>query len=107
VRVLCARGQIRVKPLLALVGGRGVQKGLSVDERASNRRGSMRARGPCDGALVIVVDDVVTTGATLREAIRALEAAGAQVLAAAALASTPRHFAPAATHRELGGDNDR
>lgn len=107
VRMLCARGGIAVTPVLASAAARSVQKGLSVDERASNRRGSMRARLPCDGALVIVVDDVITTGSTLREAIRALESAGARVIAAATLASTPRLFAPAATHRQLGGDNDR
>ena len=42
------------------------------------------------GLRVIVLDDVVTTGATLGEAERALTAAGARVLGAATVASTPR-----------------
>lgn len=39
---------------------------------------------------VLVVDDVVTTGATLRSAVTALRGAGAHGVVAAALARTPR-----------------
>ena len=65
------------------------QRLLGRTERAANVSGSMRARGAA-GAAVIVVDDVVTTGATLVEAARSLRAGGARVLGAATVASTTR-----------------
>lgn len=43
-----------------------------------------------EGAEAVIVDDVVTTGATLDEASRALRSAGFRVVAAVALAATPR-----------------
>ena len=58
-------------------------------QRAANRRASMsvRARAP---RTVLLVDDIITTGATLSEASRALQQAGHTVLGAAVVAATPR-----------------
>ena len=50
----------------------------------------MRVRRAGEGTEVVIVDDVVTTGATFDEATRALTAAGFHVSAAVALAATPR-----------------
>lgn len=69
------------------------QAGLSARTRARNRAGSLVAR-PCAGVRVVIVDDIVTTGATLAEASRALRAGGAQVVGAATVAATRRR-APA------------
>lgn len=67
------------------------QRGLDVDERALNLRGAFRALG-VRGSSVVVIDDVVTSGATLLEGARALRAAGAEVVAAATIAATPRRY---------------
>lgn len=61
------------------------QHALGREERALNVARSMRASGRPRGP-VVVVDDVVTTGSTLREAVRALGSRGEiEVLGAAAL----------------------
>jgi ComF family protein len=53
------------------------QTGLALEERTANVRGAFRAARALDGATVAVVDDVMTTGATLDEMAGALKASGA------------------------------
>jgi predicted amidophosphoribosyltransferase len=81
-----------VRRLLVPVGQVRDQAGLDATERARNLAGSMAARRPGAPVLgrLVVVDDVVTTGATLREAQRALEEAGLVVHAHAAVAATAK-----------------
>lgn len=67
------------------------QRALGIGGRAANVAGSMRARGVA-GARILIVDDVVTTGATLRETARVLRAAGAEVVGAVTVAATPRRI---------------
>ncbi|MEU8121002.1 phosphoribosyltransferase family protein [Spirillospora sp. NPDC049024] len=67
------------------------QAGLSAKERAANLSGAVEVRAEVAGRRLVLVDDVVTTGASLAEAARALRAAGGEVTAAATIAATPRH----------------
>ncbi len=76
-----------VRPLLVHVRRTRDQAGLSAAERAENLEGALACRRPPSGVLV-VVDDVLTTGATVLEAARALRAAGGDLLGAAAVAGT-------------------
>lgn len=92
--LLAVRAGLRPRRLLRPAGAAADQRGLGRDARADNVRGTMRAYA-AHGLRVVVVDDVITTGATLREAVRALRAAGADVLGAATVAATARR-SPAA-----------
>jgi ComF family protein len=68
------------------------QKTLGAGDRARNLRSSMVSRTELTGRRFVLVDDVVTTGATLAEAARAITDAGGEVVGRAALAFTPRLF---------------
>lgn len=92
VDLVALRGGLRLTRLLSPARATADQRGLGVDERARNVAGSLWARGGA-GARVIVLDDVVTTGATLAEAVRALRHAGAEIAGCATIAATARHNA--------------
>ncbi|WP_424622517.1 ComF family protein [Actinomyces bouchesdurhonensis] len=67
------RFRVRVVDVLRLRVGVGSQSGKTGAARVVGRMGSMRARVSVpEGAIVIAVDDVVTTGATIREMERVL-----------------------------------
>lgn len=73
------------------------QAGLDAAGRAANLAGALEVRSAvadrAQGALCLLVDDVVTTGATLAEAAAALRRAGAEPAAAAVVAATQRRTA--------------
>jgi len=106
--LLLRRAGCEAERMLRLVRRTGDQRELGKVERAQNVAGSMRVaalanhwagRSP-EGTRVVLVDDVVTTGATLDEAARALREAGAAVVGAVALAATPRYHDTQETHDE-------
>jgi len=88
------------------------QSRLGAAERVRNLAGSMScAAGPAarlvgqdarTAPLVVVVDDVITTGATVREAQRALETRGIAVAGIAVVAATRRTLARPVDHSHGG-----
>jgi predicted amidophosphoribosyltransferase len=78
----------------------GDQAGLTAEQRAANLDGVLEVKPVAlqalsDAAAVVVLDDVCTTGATLREAARAIRAALDVDLGAAVIAATVRRHPPA------------
>jgi len=66
------------------------QRGLAWSQRRSNVRGAFAVRTEVAGRHVAVVDDVLTTGASLHEVARTLKSAGALTVTNLVLARTPR-----------------
>ena len=64
------------------------QAALGREARRVNAAGSFAARGSLGGRRFVLVDDVVTTGSTLADAVRAVRAAGGSVDAISVLART-------------------
>jgi ComF family protein len=93
VRLLLARSGLAASRVFAPARPHVAQKSLDVEGRDRNLRGAFRVRRAVAGRRILLIDDVVTTGATLREAARVLREAGAEVVGAAVVASTPRRFA--------------
>lgn len=83
-----------VGPALRLARATADSAGLTADARAANLSGAMRVHLPRvllrPRDALVVVDDLLTTGATLAEAARALAAADRPVTAAAVVAVTRR-----------------
>lgn len=65
------------------------QVGLSALQRQENLDGAFGTRWAINGN-VVIVDDVITTGATMNTAAKALKYAGAQRVFGLALCGTPK-----------------
>ena len=89
VELLLKQAGLRSEPALRARRQASDQVGLSADSRRENRMGWLEPRGIRAGQRVLLVDDILTTGATLLEARRALVGAGVVVVGAAVLARTP------------------
>ena len=85
---------LAVAPVLAHVRAVSDQARLGRAARRDNLAGAIgvtsAGRDAVRGSLCVLADDVVTTGATLTEAARALRAVGARHVVAVAVAATPR-----------------
>ncbi len=94
--------RVQVHRVLEQRAARQDQAGLTAGQRAVNLAGTMSVSATGRAALartrapvsVLVCDDVLTTGATAREAQRALEASGLPVRAVVTVAATRRRNLP-------------
>ncbi len=76
------------------------QAGLHRDERLANLFGSFSASEQVAGRRCLLIDDIMTTGSTLREASRAIHTSGGTVIAAAVIARV-KNPSRAITHHFL------
>ena len=81
------RPDITVVPALRMKALARDSVGLGVADRERNIAGRVSLRGQLPRTEIIIVDDVVTTGATARESVRTLRAAGVRVAAVLAIAA--------------------
>jgi ComF family protein len=87
----CARaGGPMLRPeILLRTRHTAAQMELSLADRRRNVRGAFTARGNLSDAHIVVIDDVMTTGATLDEVAAALKRAGARRVTNLIVARTP------------------
>ena len=90
-RRIASRLELPTRPRwLARVRATRPQSDLSAAERRANVRGAFRASRRVAGRHVVVVDDILTTGATLGECARALREAGAWRVGVVTVARVPQ-----------------
>ena len=89
-RFLSEETGIPTEPLLAKTRETRPQHDLDGEERRQNLLGAYRASEGAAGLRVLVCDDVLTTGSTLREAARAMLAAGALIVGAVTVICTKK-----------------
>lgn len=87
-RALGRRTNVACELLLTKRGERATQSLLPRAERAKNVRGAFQASPRAHGKAILLVDDICTTGETLRSCASELLRAGATSVAAVTLAKT-------------------
>jgi predicted amidophosphoribosyltransferase len=92
-RTLSAEVAVAVAPALTLAPGTLDSTGLTAKARRANLAGHVRPTEalPPPGTAVVLLDDVVTTGATAAECARVLKSHGVRVAAVLALTSAAGH----------------
>jgi ComF family protein len=92
-REIGRRWNVPVKQLARRVKATVPQAGLTNAKRRANVGGAFKSRTNVTGARVLLVDDVLTTGATAAACARALKRAGVKHVALLAVARTDRRVA--------------
>lgn len=103
--VLLGAGVVTV-PALRMARGTADQAGLGRGRRLANLEGAMHVTRPerVRGRCCVLVDDVLTSGATLSEGRRALVSAGASGVVLAVAMATPRRSPARGLPFRAGGD---
>lgn len=78
--------------VLARIKTTAPQYGLAPDKRRSNVHGCFAVQGDVQKAKILLVDDILTTGATLDEAAKTLKQAGAKSVYALTLCGSLENF---------------
>lgn len=78
--------------VLARIKATAPQYGLEPDKRRSNVRGCFAVQGDVRSKKILLVDDILTTGATLDEAAKTLKHAGAKSVYALTLCGSLENF---------------
>ncbi len=92
-REIARKWQVPVRTVARRRKATAPQAGLTNAKRRANVEGAFRVRERLDGLRVLLVDDVMTTGATASACARALKRAGTAHVTLAALARTDRRMA--------------
>ena len=90
-RAVADRLGVPCRSLLSRHGGKEQKKQGTVKERQRNMKDAYRyvGKGDLQGKHILLLDDLMTSGATLKTAARTLRRAGAKRITAAVLAITP------------------
>lgn len=84
--------KIPVRRMLKRIGGSEQKKMIGAEARTENMVDAFIARRVPEGCRVLLFDDIITTGATMREAGHVLVEAGAAAIFPVAYAATQRHI---------------
>jgi len=107
-RHVARRLMVPVKRCVRRVKRTGAQAGLTNAKRRSNVAGAFRAKGgrPLEGLRVLLIDDVMTTGATASACARALKSGGAKYVALLTVARVDRRLAVQMDNSIFSGSSD-
>jgi ComF family protein len=100
--VAALRG-IRFARALKRVKWNGAQAGLALYDRRENISGAFRVKGSVQGLRILLVDDVMTTGATAGVCAKVLKRAGAESVTLLTLARVDRRLAASSARTSQTG----